>query len=930
MGMSKENKHRRSGKHSYFRMLFGGMWQAKSRILAIFGIVALGVGFLFGIVSTTPDMQYSADAYYDRTNMMDLRIVSTLGFTKDDIDAIAAADDVLDASGGYSADAVMFDGESTYVTLIHSIPSAAETWLNRAELKSGRMPKSADECVVEVGSAVLSVSFDEGTTLELDNPSEYEGILTVDGFTVVGTVSSARYFSIEKESSTKGNGQVGLIVYTVEDAFAYEAYTVAYVRSASALALNCFDDEYDETVKKLTESIESVTSERRQARYDEVKAQYTAAIEDGETRISMAKTRLTLAQNLLGAQQKDVRELEEILAVLPVGGIYTDGRTYAEIAEELEGKKANVEKLTGQIVEGLQTVSNGEASLLAAREALEELEEPKWYFYDRYDNPGFNSFSSNSEKIAAIAKIFPVFFFLVALLVSLTTMTRMVDEERGIIGTMKALGYSNAAISFRYLFYAAAAGILGSALGLSVGSRVFPLVLYNAYSMMYTLPPLSLLFDVKLALVSSISIISLTLLATYLACRASLSETPAQLLLPKAPKIGKRIFLEHIKPVWSRMKFTHKVTARNILLYKKRFFMTVIGIAGCTALLLAGFGLRDSIGEIVDLQYGDIFKYNLMIVRYDDNYTEEFDDFLTDNGVESFVSVSMQRYGISDADGKELVNAYCLSTKDADNVNNFIDMRSMKSGEKYVFTENSVFITQKLAELLGVSDGDTVNVDCDGQLCELRVDAVVENYLNSYVYIGNNVLPEPIAENSTDNIIFAYADASDKEARDTIASTLLANDEILSVNFTDGLSESFDNMISKINYIVYVLIIAAGALAFIVLYNLININIAERMREIATIKVLGFYDREVYSYVFREIGILTLIGALAGLVVGVFLHRFVIKTAEMEMVMFSRTIEPASFLLAILLTAVFCIIVSWVMTKKLKSINMVESLKSNE
>ncbi len=924
--MKRTEKKSRGG-NTYLRMVVRGMKSSASRILAIFGIVALGVGFLFGLISTTPDMHNSVDAFYDSTNMMDLRILSTLGFTDADLDAIRSADDVLDVAGGYNTDTILSDGSSSYVTLVHSIPESG-TWINAAELKSGRLPQAEGECVVETGSSILTTSFEPGTVLTVVD-ADADGALKVNELTVVGMVGSSRYFSVERETSTKGNGQVGMIVYTTESTFNSDVYTSVYVRSSSALPMNCFEDEYTDTVAKLTESIKSSAGFRLEERYNEVYSAYDSAIQNGIEKLNAGKSQLESAKQLLTSKREQLDALNAVISSMPEDGTY-EGMTKKELERSASELSAAIELIANGISSGEKEIADGEAKLAEAVETRDSLEKTVWYYYDRSDNLGYSSFAGNAEKIGAIAKIFPVFFFLVALLVSLTTMTRMVDEERMMIGTMKALGYGNGAICFKYIFYAGTAGILGSAVGLAVGSRVFPTVIYNVYSMMYSLPPLKLLFNIGTALISSLAIILSTVLATFLSCRISLSEKPAELLRPKAPKMGKRIFLEHIKPVWRRMKFTHKVTARNILLYKKRFFMTVIGIAGCTALLLTGFGLRDSIGGIVELQYEDIFKYNLMVVRYNDDYDSDFEKLLADNGVTESINVMMQKQSVSSNDEKDY-DAYCIVPSDTSAATAFIDLRNPDTGEHYAFGSEDVYVTEKLSQLLGISEGDTVSItDENGKKYEFTVSGIAENYLNSYVYVGTEAYRNATGSYPECRVVLAKADGSTKEIRDKTTTALLENKNTLSASFTDGLSESFNNMLNKINYIVYVLIVSAGALAFIVLYNLININIAERTREIATLKVLGFFDREVYSYVFRETGVLTVIGAVVGLVGGIFLHSFVVKTAEMENIMFSHTIHFPSYLLAFVMTAGFSTLVALIMTRKLRRIDMVESLKSNE
>ncbi len=916
---AKQNNQKK-GKSAYARMFFRGMWNVKSRILAIFGIVALGVGFLFGLISTAPDMYETVDEYYDSTAMMDLQFLSPFGFTDDDVKLIAGTEDVLDVQYGYTADALLVHGEDTYVTRMHSIPKTG-TWINSATLVSGRFPEKAGECVVESGGSILPVTLQIGDILYFAQENDTDAV--PESFTVVGTVESSCYFSIERETSTKGNGQVSLLLYTPEESFEADAYHVLYVRSASALAMNCFDKEYTEATDALKKRILEASAPRRSARLSEVRQMMTDRIAQAEQSLTEAAAAVEGISGEIALLNDSIRQKQ----------IQLDGTSsIAErllIQNELNNLENQVQSLRLRASIYSKLIQENEQKVSDARVSLEGLKEPVWYSYDRGDNLGYKSYKTNAEKVSAISKVFPVFFFLVALLVSLTTMTRMVDEERLMIGTMKALGYSERAITQKYMLYAAISGVFGCVVGLAVGNYAFPLVINNAYSMMYATPPLKLHFHVLYALISSLLMLAGTLFATYMACRSSLKEPPAALLRPKAPKNGKRIFLEKITPLWKRLKFTYKVTARNLLLYKKRFFMTVIGVAGCTALLLTAFGIRDSIGGVVVRQYEDIFQYNLMMVRYEDIRGEEWEQMLRENGVQTYITVELDSYTAYGSDEDRSLTVNTVATT-CDNIPDFVRFRNRKSGERYTFTPDSVFISERMSDILNLKKGDTLTLkNGDGVPISLRVDEIVENYIGSYVYIGNRVYRDVFGTEPVERAVLAKADIPEAD-RDAAVSRMLSDTNVMSVTFTDTLGETFDNMIDKINYIVYVLIVCAGALAFIVLYNLININIAERQREIATIKVLGFYDKEVNSYVFREIFALTGIGAVLGLLGGILLHHFVVRTIEMDIVMFGHVIHPLSYLLAFILTVFFSLLVSVFMTIKLKKINMVESLKSAE
>ena len=507
---------------------------------------------------------------------------------------------------------------------------------------------------------------------------------------------------------------------------------------------------------------------------------------------------------------------------------------------------------------------------------------------------------------------------------ALTTMTRMVDEERTEIGTLKALGFSSCAIAAKYLLYAGAAAVTGGVFGLALGLYLFPTVIINVYRIMYRLPEIHLSFNAPISLGALIAAVICILAATLWAVIAALRENPAALMLPKAPKSGKRILLERVGFIWRRMKFTHKVTARNLFRYKKRLFMTVIGISGCTALLLTGFGLKDAIGDIVPKQYEDIQQYDLTVLlsdTADDNTLEYFR-----KNTDSFTEIHSET-GYVLQDGKELEINFYVPEKTGDFAD-YVKLRERKSGEKLALQNGGAIITEKFATSHGIKKGDTVTLKTkNGEKAQAKISGICENYINSYVYMTPEYYSELFGKDCAYLTLLIKSGVS-ADKQDGMTREILATDGVVSASFSTFVIESFDNMIRSINYIVLVLIISAGTLAFVVLYNLTNINISERIKEIATIKVLGFFDREVNSYVCRETYLLSLIGTAVGLVLGVFLCRFVVYTAEMESVMFGRTIYPKSFVFAAVITVVFTMAVNLALTPRLKKVDMVESMKS--
>ncbi len=605
---------------------------------------------------------------------------------------------------------------------------------------------------------------------------------------------------------------------------------------------------------------------------------------------------------------------------------------YAELADakiELQDAEAKLKDAKVELDDGKKEIDDGYAE-------LEDLEKPEWYLFDRNSFPAYSGYEDNAERIDRIASVFPVFFILVAMLVSLTTMTRMVEEQRTEIGTLKALGYKKSQIIAKYLIYASLASLLGSAVGLVAGFRIFPSVVYFAYGMMYMLPDLVAPFRWDYALITAGVALACTGVAAFAAAIKTLHEVPAELMRPKAPKAGKRIFLEKIGFLWNRLSFLQKVTVRNLFRYKNRILMTVIGIAGCTALLLAGFGMRVSVGSIVDKQYTDIFVYDGTMV-YDDSVTdEEYADLRNEIDGLTTISEKLQiRISLTDASSQDDMSdtspCYLFVTEEADKIDNYIGLHTRIEQEPLTLTDDGVVITEKLSKLLELQTGDTFSVEVDeNKWVEVTITGISENYVMNYVYFSEAYYESIVGEAPVYNaFVFNMSDTSD-EAEDVIAAVAADSDYILTVSFTSNISTDFSDNMDSLDYVILVIILCAGALAFIVLYNLANINVTERVREIATIKVLGFYDKEVSKYINRENTISAMIGTIVGLFLGVPLEKFIIQTAEVDNMMFLPDITPESFIYSVLLTLAFTFIVNFALHHTLRKVDMVESLKSIE
>ncbi|CDM68199.1 aBC-type transport system [Clostridium bornimense] len=631
----------------------------------------------------------------------------------------------------------------------------------------------------------------------------------------------------------------------------------------------------------------------------------------------------------------------------------SNGKNQIALGEkEYANGKSELEKGRAQLVEAKNKIRENEGKLEQSKNEAEKkfaladdeieqkkkevknIEIGKWYILTNEDNTGFTSFAQDADRIDGIASIFPLFFFIVAALVCLTNMTRMVEEERTEIGTLQALGYENKSIIAKYFFYALLAAMVGSIIGIIVGLSTLPRTIFSAYDAMYKLPQFYVKLNFLIILIAILGALLSTCTVAYVVASKELKLNSATLMRPKAPKKGKRILLERIPIIWNRINFSAKVTIRNILRYKARFIMTVLGVAGCTALILAAYGLKDSISGIISKQYGEIFSYDAMVKLKSDGTLKEKESLLDNLDLDKrFKSNMLINQTIMDSNSdkvKNNVQVRLFIPESTTLLSDYVGLKDFDSGKNIDFNNKSVVITEKLAKLLDIKVGDVISIKDDNIKIDLNVTNIAENYIYNYVYISPDIYENKVHEEVKFNSVLLKF-KNDKDIKEgSIAEDWLKKNDVLVITFTSYIIDSFQDMISSLNFVVVIMIVCAAALAFVVLYNLTNINISERLREIATIKVLGFTDGESANYVYRENMILSIIGIVVGLFIGVFLSRYIVGTIEMDIVMFERKVDAISFVYATAFTLVFSILVNIFMYKKINNISMVESLKSIE
>lgn len=1102
------------------------------RYLAILAIIALGVGFFSGVRITTPTMVHTADNFYQRNQLYDYRLISTLGWEQEDVDALVQEEGVRAAEGANSLDVLFSDGEDGQLVLkTHSLTNS----LNLTELREGRMPEKAGECLLDADMTGYEIG--DTLTVAPENEEETLDSLTCREFEIVGKADSSLYLNHERGTTSLGNGSVAGFVYLLPEAYDLDYFAEIYVKmdnddeilsqpykdlitdgtdawetitqaQADARYERLVEDaeekiqegkdelaekradgeqeladaeqeladgrkELDDAAQELADAETEITSGRKEL--DDAKAELAASagqISSGEKELHDAKSQLdaakkqledSLAQITEGEQQladgqaqldAAVQEMETNEAALDAADAeltaqetafaeqyaqaqamwdllpeeqkaqltaaqeqLTAARTElnanrlmleegkAQLAEqqavldqskaELEAGRAQYEQGLAEYQSGLQTyqaslkkfqsgkaqyqsglkqyqdgersyqeglqeyedgkkeyedglaeyedglaeyedgkkefdekIADAEQELADAEAELAEVEQPDVYVLDRNTNIGYSCFESDSQIVEQVARVFPVFFILVAALVCMTTMSRMVEEQRTQIGVLKALGYSEGQIMGKFLFYAGSASLIGCIIGFAVGCVLFPTVIWMSYQLMYVPLQLEYIFDWKLAMLSILASLLCSMGTTWMSCRIELAETAAGLMRPKAPKAGKRVALEYVPFIWNRLKFLYKVSIRNIFRYKGRFFMMIIGITGCTALLLTGFGLKDSVAGFAEVQYEEIQIMDAAAALKADLGTtlpKELTEKL-DSLTENYLPVYESAWDIVMDDGK-VKSVNVLVPSDAQVLQDYFRTRT-EHGEEIAFPgEGEIIVGTSVAERYGAELGSTITLrNEDMEEMHLKVTGIFENHVYNYAIISPETYTAQRSISPEWNTL--YLNFPENADTYQIAADLAQDENITNIQIFRDMQDRLGKMMKSLDYIVLLVIVCAAGLAFIVLYNLTNINITERIREIATIKVLGFFRKETSAYVLRENIALTAMGVIAGLLLGILLHRFVMAQIVVDMVSFRIRILPMSFVYSILLTFFFNFIVNAVMGSKLDKINMAESLKS--
>lgn len=1016
----------------------------------------LGVFVYAGLQATSPDMLNSLDNYFDEYNTYDVKIISTLGLTNNDITSLKKISNVKDVEGINSVDSLIKINKKDLVINVTSLPKN----INKLKILSGRLPSKENEIVIEE-NMLKENNLQLGDTINLANSS-----FNNEKAKIVGTVESTLYLnnvnnSPGRGSTNIGTGKIDYYTYMLKDNFDQDYLTGIYLTVKDAKNEITSSDKYDVLVNDVSKRIESIKKTQEEKRYKElyndtsleiinkeneyleelakVKAELDAnkeKLDKANEELVQANDKLTPAKNeldqanskLIEAKasldtwkasldqakssletgknnyqntlnqygqtednlQQNINDLKEYISQIELilEKVEKDSSLYRFYSEKLTTLKSQLESLeqlksTGILLKNkeqeynnnLASYNNAYSSystslneyrnnlqkynnsyntyrenlnsynskleeynkalkeyednekklkdeIAKANEILDTIAYPVWYIYDRYDNSTYSDYIDDTNSLENLSKLFPAIFFAVAILISLISMNRMVEEDRTEIGTLKSLGFENKHIRQKYVIFASIATIIGGLLGATLGLVIIPNLISNIYKVLFTLPKLELDLNLVTTSISFFLILICITGTSILTVNKVLKEKPADLMRPKAPKNGKRILLEKVKFIWNNINFSRKITIRNIARYKKRVIITVTGIAGCTVLILTGFGIRDSITDIPKGTFDDTFNYDVLV--YVNNQKKINDEAFENDLIKNFVKLKAVSATVKDT------SANLIISNNNEELSKFINLIDVKTKEKVSLKTDEAIITDKLSEITGLKQGDEIEIlDADNNVYNLKITAVVQMYFQHYIFINKDTY-DKVNKRYRPNLVSLQTKKLSEKQEQILTKELLTNSEVLNVVYKRASKAAATNRLKSLNSVVVILIVLASMLSFVVLYNLSNININERKREIATLKVLGFYNNEVDNYITKENIILTIIGIALGLVLGSFLTNAVVSTVEVESARFIHQIKVASYIYSAILSIMFTVIVNIITHFNLKKIDMIESLKSVE
>ncbi len=876
-------------KKTYWKDIRKSFGSSKGRFLSIMLLMMLGAFAFVGLKVTGPDMQATASQYLKKHNTMDLSVIASYGFSDDDkeeLDSIKNAD----VEYGYLTDVTVKNTDDAIRVFSKS------TSISTYELVSGRLPKSSDEIAL---ASTMKDDYKVGDTISFTQSDE-DGILKNTTYKVVGFVNSSEILSTTSlGSSTAGDGSLSNYAVVTESAFDTDTYTIARIRYDDLKTLNPFSESYKQKVADKQDELDDLLSDNAEQRLASLKSDAQAEVDANQEKVDSAKAQLA-------AQESALTSLS---------------------AEQQAAAQSSIDQAQAEITES-------ESEIQEAQAKIDAMTEPTYTSYTRSTLPGgegYQTYESSTSSISSIGNIFPVVLYVVAALVTFTTMTRFVDEERTNSGILKALGYSNSDVIKKFVIYGFVASMIGTVLGIVAGHYLLSRIIAQIVTSDTTLGETHLYFYWNYTAIALVLALISAVLPAFLIAKNELSEKPAQLLLPKPPVKGSKIFLERIGVIWRRLSFTHKVTARNIFRYKQRMLMTIFGVAGSVALLFAGLGIRSSLGNVIENQFTNLMPYDMIVVKNDDNSSsenQEVRDFMDSNKVSQYQSIYFTTLSetISGLTDKQTVS---IMVSSGDDFGDFIHLKDASSGDSLTLSDDGIIISEKLASLYHVEAGDSFTLkDSDGKKHTVKVAAVAEMNVGHYLFMSQKVYQKIFGETPNDNAYLVTLKNDSSSNIEKLSTKLLAMSGVSAVSQNSSLVKTVKSVVASLNGAMTILIVVSILLAVVILYNLTNINVAERIRELSTIKVLGFYDKEVTMYIYRETISLSLIGIIVGLIGGKYLHQVIMGMIGSDSIMFGTTVGWDIYVIPIAVIVIILLALGWLVNHILKTVDMLEALKS--
>lgn len=961
-------------KRKLWKSIRKSITHSMGRFISIMLLMALGSFALVGLTVTGPDMRATGTTYFKELNSADLTILSDYGIDESERNAIEKASGIRQVEYLYLKDVVIKDTQTTVRIL--SKPSE----ISKYRIDEGNLPEQDDEIAID---RTYKDKYKIGDTISFTEKANTEGNETLKrhDYKITGFISSSEIISeINMGQTSAGTGELKGYAVVNSDNFDSSVYMMAKLTFTDTENLDPYSDEYNDKLQAHKEELTKLLDEQRNNRFSAIKSEYQEKIDDGQkelddgkkeledarTELNDAKTKIEEAkqeiadneQKLQDAQkqisdaEKEITSNEKLLKQkqseynTALQEFNSKNAEYTQGAKELANAKTELAEKENEYNEKLQEfnekepdaqkeIDENEEKLNDAKEKLEKLDAPTYSVDNRREIPGGDGYSvyeTVSEIVDSLAKVFPVFLYFVAALVTFTTMTRFVSEERINNGTLKSLGYQDKDVIQKFVVYGFIAGMTGTVLGITLGHTLLPHIVYNAYKHGFLLPPIELHFYVGITILAIILSLISSVLPAYAVAKGDLQETTASLLQPKAPKAGSKILLERITPIWKRMKFTQKVTARNIFRYKNRMFMTIFGVAGAASILFAGFSVKGSISKINEKQFENIIKYDMIVVQNDDLDEEaktEFNNLLNSEEIKSYSLVYYEEVTKVAGKNNDTQSIKLIIPENDEDFNQYISLADRKSQEKIELQDDGIVISERLSKLLNISKGDEITfTDSSNKERTAKVSGICEMYAGHFIFMNTTEYKNAYQKDCESNAKLLLLNDSSTENTNSQAAKFMELSAVKGIVQNTTLYNQINTIVNSLNQIMIVLIIVASMLAVVILYNLTNINVAERIRELCTIKVLGFYDNEVTMYIYKETIFLSIIGVIVGWIIGILLHTYILVAVPPAEVMFDPKVTISSYIVPAVVIAFVTFVLKYYVNNRLKVVDMLEALKS--